>query len=81
MMSVVEDHRLMRRRTMALKKHDEALYTTSDLARAVGVSGDAIRLWDRKGILAPRRTASGTRIYTDADRRAAQAYRQSRVAV
>jgi len=64
---------------MTLKK-SEALYTTSDLARAVGVSGDAIRLWDRKGIISPRRTASGTRIYSDADRRAAQAYRQRRPA-
>jgi len=61
---------------MALRKNN-LLLTTTALAREIGVSSDAIRLWQRKGTLKPRRTTSGTRIFTQADRRVALAYRAS----
>jgi DNA-binding transcriptional MerR regulator len=64
---------------MASKKQ-EPLYLTNDLARVVGVSPETIRLWQRKGFLSPRRTASGVRIFGESDRQAALAYRAGRVA-
>jgi DNA-binding transcriptional MerR regulator len=67
--------------TVMARKMSELLYLTNDLAREAGVSPETIRVWQRKGILNPRRTPSGARIYNEADRRRALAYRQSRVAV
>jgi DNA-binding transcriptional MerR regulator/quercetin dioxygenase-like cupin family protein len=37
------------------------------VARLLGVSPSALRLWERQGLIHPERTASGYRIYTEAD--------------
>lgn len=63
------------------KQKSEKLYTTGALAREIGVAAETLRLWQRRGIITPRKTTNGTAVYDEADRRAAQAYRQSRVAV
>lgn len=36
-------------------------------ARQAGVSASALRLWERQGLVAPRRSQSGYRLYSDAD--------------
>jgi DNA-binding transcriptional MerR regulator len=59
----------------------EKLYTTGALAREIGVAAETLRLWQRKGILAPRKTTNGTAVYDETDRRRALAHRQSTVAV
>lgn len=38
-----------------------------EAARLVGVSPSAIRLWERQGLVAPRRTTAGTRRYDSVD--------------
>lgn len=42
-------------------------YRISDVARTVAVSTGTVREWERQGLLHPRRTGSGFRIYDDAD--------------
>jgi DNA-binding transcriptional MerR regulator len=56
------------------------LYTTGALAREIGVAAETLRLWRRRGIIAPRKTTTGTAVYDDADRRRALAYHRSRAA-
>src|SRR5688500_121706 len=36
-------------------------------ARQTGVSASALRLWERQGLLAPSRSSSGYRLYSDID--------------
>ena len=62
---------------MAIK--NEPLYMTSELARSIGVAAETIRLWQRKGVLAPRRTVTGTRVYSEADKRDALRYQRERL--
>lgn len=38
-----------------------------EAARLVGVSPSALRLWERQGLVRPRRTRAGYRLYSDAD--------------
>lgn len=44
-----------------------ALYAISVVAQLVGTGQQNIRLYERKGLLTPDRTAGGTRQYSDAD--------------
>jgi DNA-binding transcriptional MerR regulator len=43
------------------------LYAISVVAQLVGTGQQNIRLYERRGLLAPGRTAGGTRQYSDAD--------------
>lgn len=45
----------------------EKLYSVSELARELGITARAIRLYETKGLLAPRR-AGGSRVYSRRDR-------------
>ena len=44
-----------------------AEYRIGRAAQMVGVSPSAIRQWERQGLLAPRRSGAGYRLYSDAD--------------
>jgi DNA-binding transcriptional MerR regulator/quercetin dioxygenase-like cupin family protein len=43
------------------------MHRISEAARRVGVSPSALRLWERQGLIRPRRTPGRYRLYTDAD--------------
>lgn len=59
--------------------HESQLFEISTVARELGVSADTIRAWERrKMITPPRRTASGTRLYTEADVEAMRQAQQAR---
>lgn len=45
----------------------EPRHRIGDVARRTGVSASALRLWERQGLISPTRTASGYRLYSDAD--------------
>ncbi len=45
----------------------EKLYSVSELAKELGITARAIRLYETKGLLAPLR-AGGARVYTRRDR-------------
>jgi DNA-binding transcriptional MerR regulator len=45
----------------------DAYYRVGDVARRLGCSPAAIRLWERAGVVAPRRSAKGHRIYDEDD--------------
>jgi DNA-binding transcriptional MerR regulator len=47
--------------------HEVGLYAISVVAQLVGTGQQNIRLYERKGLLTPDRTAGGTRQYSDAD--------------
>jgi len=46
---------------------NSGLYAISVVAQLVGTGQQNIRLYERRGLLAPDRTAGGTRQYSDAD--------------
>ncbi|PWE18120.1 MerR family transcriptional regulator [Marinicauda salina] len=46
---------------------EDALYGIAELAEAFGVTRRAIRFYESKGLLSPRRV-NGQRVYTEADR-------------
>jgi DNA-binding transcriptional MerR regulator len=46
---------------------NEAYYRVGDIARRLGCSPAVIRLWEREGIVAPRRSPKGHRIYDEED--------------
>jgi DNA-binding transcriptional MerR regulator len=49
-----------------------------ELSRRVGVSPDVLRAWERRyGVLSPRRSAAGQRLYTAADEQRIRRMRQS----
>lgn len=52
---------------MAERGQDVGLYAISVVAQLVGTGQQNIRLYERKGLLTPDRTAGGTRQYSDAD--------------
>ena len=43
------------------------LLSTGDVARLIGVSADAVRLWERSGRLPATRTAGGVRLFARED--------------
>ena len=48
--------------------HDENLYKTGTISQLTGFSPTLLRVWERRyGFLAPRRSASGHRLYTEND--------------
>lgn len=57
---------------------DEIGVRIGELSRRVGVSPDVLRAWERRyGVLAPRRSAAGQRLYTPADEQRVRRMRQS----
>jgi transcriptional regulator with XRE-family HTH domain len=46
---------------------NEMLYPIGEVARIVGVSPGLLRLWEREGLIQPRRTSGGHRFYTGED--------------
>src|SRR5690242_6751977 len=55
------------------------LYSVGEVAEAVGVSRQTLRVWEAKGLLVPGRTPGGQRQYSEADlARAAQVARLRR---
>ncbi|KRE79394.1 MerR family transcriptional regulator [Arthrobacter sp. Soil763] len=52
---------------MAEREDDLGLYAISVVAQLVGTGQQNIRLYERKGLLTPDRTAGGTRQYSEAD--------------
>ncbi|SDK62415.1 MerR family transcriptional regulator [Arthrobacter sp. ok362] len=52
---------------MADRSSEAGLYAISVVAQLVGTGQQNIRLYERRGLLAPDRTAGGTRQYSDAD--------------
>jgi DNA-binding transcriptional MerR regulator len=52
---------------MAERGAASGLYAISVVAQLVGTGQQNIRLYERRGLLAPGRTAGGTRQYSDAD--------------
>jgi MerR family transcriptional regulator/heat shock protein HspR len=47
--------------------HDRAVYVISVAAELAGVHPQTLRIYDRKGLLRPKRTEGNTRRYSDAD--------------
>lgn len=52
---------------MADRGADVGVYAISVVAQLVGTGQQNIRLYERKGLLRPDRTAGGTRQYSDTD--------------
>jgi len=52
---------------MADRGADVGVYAISVVAQLVGTGQQNIRLYERKGLLTPDRTAGGTRQYSDTD--------------
>jgi DNA-binding transcriptional MerR regulator len=52
---------------MADRGADTGLYAISVVAELVGTGQQNIRLYERRGLLAPDRTSGGTRQYSDSD--------------
>jgi DNA-binding transcriptional MerR regulator len=52
---------------MAESGPEAGLYAISVVAHLVGTGQQNIRLYERRGLLTPDRTAGGTRQYSDAD--------------
>ncbi|NUU30743.1 MerR family transcriptional regulator [Arthrobacter sp. C9C5] len=52
---------------MAERGADVGVYAISVVAQLVGTGPQNIRLYERKGLLTPDRTAGGTRQYSDTD--------------
>jgi DNA-binding transcriptional MerR regulator len=50
-----------------MSKRQERTYRTAEFAALAGVTVRALRHYDRLGLLKPRRTAAGYRVYTDRD--------------
>lgn len=46
---------------------NERLYSIGEAARLIGVSPGLLRLWEREGLILPRRTPGGHRFYTSED--------------
>jgi excisionase family DNA binding protein len=57
---------------------DDLLLTTTDAARAIGVSAETIRAWENSGKLPALRTVSGQRLFSRRDVDRARDQRTSR---
>lgn len=55
------------RSTVTDRRQELGLYAISVVAQLVGTGQQNIRLYERRGLLTPDRTAGGTRQYSDAD--------------
>jgi len=47
--------------------NEVGLYVMSVAAELMDLHPSTLRLWERRGLVAPSRTAGGTRLYSDAD--------------
>ncbi|WP_346957864.1 MerR family transcriptional regulator [uncultured Arthrobacter sp.] len=52
---------------MAEREADVGVYAISVVAQLVGTGPQSIRLYERRGLLTPDRTAGGTRQYSETD--------------
>ncbi len=52
---------------LARPRHDQAVYSISVAAELADMAPQNLRVYEARGLLAPRRTAGGTRRYSDAD--------------
>jgi MerR family transcriptional regulator, heat shock protein HspR len=52
---------------MAEQRHDRALYIISVAAELAGVHPQTLRIYERKGLIAPSRTEGRSRRYSDRD--------------
>ena len=50
-----------------MPEFDQAVYVISVAAELAGVHPQTLRIYERKGLLAPARTGGGSRRYSDAD--------------
>lgn len=51
-----------------MRAHEgESYYTVGEVAEAIGVSRQTLRLWEQKGLLVSRRSAGGQRLYAEED--------------
>jgi len=50
-----------------MDERDRALYIISVAAELAGVHAQTLRIYERKGLIAPRRTDGGSRRYSDRD--------------
>ena len=55
------------RRTPSAVERNRALYVISVAAELAGVHAQTLRIYERKGLLAPARTSGGSRRYSDRD--------------
>lgn len=55
------------RRTPSASERNRALYVISVAAELAGVHAQTLRIYERKGLLAPARTSGGSRRYSDRD--------------
>ena len=55
------------RRTTSASERTRALYVISVAAELAGVHAQTLRIYERKGLLAPARTSGGSRRYSDRD--------------
>jgi transcriptional regulator with XRE-family HTH domain len=53
-------------------KNGTAYYLIGEVAQAARVSQQTLRVWERQGLLAPKRSDGGQRLYSDADLRTAE---------
>jgi MerR family transcriptional regulator, heat shock protein HspR len=56
-----------KRRGARVPEEDRAVYIISVAAELAGVHPQTLRIYERKGLLAPQRTAGNTRRYSDRD--------------
>ncbi|MFN2629099.1 MAG: heat shock protein transcriptional repressor HspR [Gaiellaceae bacterium] len=56
--------------------HDRAHYMISVAAEIVGVHPQTLRIYENKGLVQPKRTAGGTRLYSDRDLQRVQLIQQ-----
>ncbi|MFF9739052.1 MerR family transcriptional regulator, partial [Methylobacterium sp. NPDC014615] len=52
---------------MTNKRSQQGVYGISGMSELSGVGPQTLRLYERRGLLAPTRTAGGTRRYSDVD--------------
>ena len=57
----------MERRDEAGREEERAVYIISVAAELAGVHPQTLRIYERKGLVAPKRTAGNTRRYSDRD--------------
>ncbi len=55
------------RRQRTVSERNRALYVISVAAELAGVHAQTLRIYERKGLLAPARTSGGSRRYSDRD--------------
>jgi MerR family transcriptional regulator, heat shock protein HspR len=62
----IEDERTRRDSAIA-QQHERAVYVISVAAELAGVHPQTLRMYERKGLLAPERTRGNTRRYSERD--------------